>query len=129
MKRIQWLRTRRPGVRIPYSAPFRHRLSTVAVFYYLLEGCAVSWWVYVLECRDGTLYTGCTDDIPRRLAAHNAGRGAKYTRGRGPVTLRYREETLDKPAALRREAAIKRLSRTGKQALIDVYNKENKDEI
>ena len=93
------------------------------------ERCAVSWWVYVLECRDGTLYTGCTDDTPRRLAAHNAGRGAKYTRGRGPVTLRYREETLDKPAALRREAAIKRLSRTGKQALIDVYNKENKDEI
>ena len=88
----------------------------------------MSWWVYVLECRDGTLYTGCTDDIPRRLEAHNAGRGAKYTRGRGPVTLRYREETLDKPAALRREAAIKRLSRTGKQALIDVYNKENKDE-
>lgn len=89
----------------------------------------MSWWVYVLECRDGTLYTGCTDDIPRRLAAHNAGRGAKYTRGRGPVTLRYREGTLDKPAALRREAAIKRLSRTGKQALIAVYNKENKDEI
>ena len=54
---------------------------------------------------------------------------AKYTRGRGPVTLRYREETLDKSAALRREAAIKRLSRTGKQALIDVYNKENNDEI
>ena len=64
-----------------------------------------------------------------RLSAHNAGRGAKYTRGRGPVTLRYREETLDKPAALRREAAIKRLSRAGKQALIAVYNKENKDEI
>ncbi len=58
----------------------------------------MSWWVYVLECRDGTLYTGCTDDIPRRLEAHNAGRGAKYTRGRGPVTMRYREETLDKPA-------------------------------
>lgn len=89
----------------------------------------MSWWVYVLECRDGTLYTGCTDDIPRRLAAHNAGRGAKYTRGRGPVTLRYREETPDKPAALRREAAIKRLSRAEKQALIAVYNKENKNEI
>ncbi len=43
----------------------------------------MSWWVYVLECRDGTLYTGCTDDIPRRLAAHNAGRGAKYTRAVG----------------------------------------------
>lgn len=88
----------------------------------------MSWWVYVLECRDGTLYTGCTDDIPRRLAAHNAGRGAKYTRGRGPVTLRYREETPDKPAALRREAAIKRLSRPEKQALIAVYIEENKNE-
>mgnify|MGYP004619640075 CR=1 FL=1 len=88
----------------------------------------MSWWVYVLECRDGTLYTGCTDDIPRRLAAHNAGRGAKYTRGRGPVTLRYREETPDKPAALRREAAIKRLSRPEKQTLIAVYIEENKNE-
>lgn len=88
----------------------------------------MSWWVYVLECRDGTLYTGCTDDIPRRLAAHNAGRGAKYTRGRGPVTLRYREETPDKSSALRREAAIKRLSRAEKQALIAVYNGENKNE-
>ena len=88
----------------------------------------MSWWVYVLECRDGTLYTGCTDDIPRRLAAHNAGRGAKYTRGRGPVTLRYREETPDKPAALRREAAIKRLSRTEKQALLAGYDKEKLNE-
>ena len=50
----------------------------------------MSWWVYILECRDGTLYTGCTDDIPRRLAMHNAGKGAKYTRGRGPLTLLYR---------------------------------------
>ena len=88
----------------------------------------MSWWVYVLECRDGTLYTGCTDDIPRRLAAHNAGRGAKYTRGRGPVTLRYREETLDKSAALRREAAIKRLNRVEKQALITANSKENRNE-
>ena len=90
---------------------------------------AVAAWTYILECADGSYYIGWTNDLPRRLAAHNAGRGAKYTRGRGPVTLRYREETLDKPAALRREAAIKRLSRTGKQALIAVYNKENKDEI
>lgn len=89
----------------------------------------MSWWVYLLECRDGTLYTGCTDNIPRRIALHNAGRGAKYTRGRGPVILRYQEEVPDRSAALRREAAIKRLSRTGKQALIVVYNKENKDEI
>ena len=66
----------------------------------------MSWWVYVLECRDGTLYTGCTDDIPRRLAAHNAGRGAKYTRGRGPVTLRYREETPDQAAEQNWKASL-----------------------
>ena len=84
----------------------------------------MSWWVYILECRDGTLYTGCTDDIPRRLTMHNAGRGAKYTRGRGPVTLRYREEAPDKSAALRREAALKRLTRAEKQALIALYNEE-----
>ena len=64
----------------------------------------MSWWVYLLECRDGTLYTGCTDNIPRRIALHNAGRGAKYTRGRGPVILRYQEEVPDRSAALRRES-------------------------
>lgn len=88
----------------------------------------MSWWVYLLECRDGTLYTGCTDDIPRRLAAHNAGRGAKYTRGRGPVILRYQEEVPDRSAALRREAAIKRLNRVEKQALITANSKENRNE-
>lgn len=88
----------------------------------------MSWWVYILECRDGTLYTGCTDDIPRRLAAHNAGRGAKYTHGRTPVMLRYREEQPDRSAALRREAAIKRLTRTEKQALLAGYDKEELNE-
>ena len=84
----------------------------------------MSWWVYILECRDGTLYTGCTDDVPRRLAAHNAGNGAKYTRGRTPVLLRYCEERPDRSAALRREAAIKRLTRKEKQALITERGKE-----
>ncbi len=84
----------------------------------------MSWWVYILECRDGTLYTGCTDDVPRRLAAHNAGNGAKYTRGRTPVLLRYCEEQPDRSAALRREAAIKRLTRKEKQALITERGKE-----
>ena len=50
----------------------------------------MSWWVYLLRCGDGTLYTGITDDLDRRLAAHNAGRGAKYTRSRRPVTLVWR---------------------------------------
>ena len=88
----------------------------------------MSWWVYILECRDGTLYTGCTDDVPRRLAAHNAGRGAKYTRSRTPVLLRYREEQPDRSAALRREAAIKRLTRTEKHTLIAGYGKERQNE-
>ncbi len=75
------------------------------------------WTVYILRCRDGTLYTGITDDLPRRLHAHNTGHGAKYTRGRGPVEPVYRETCPDKSAALRREAAIKKMSRSQKLAL------------
>lgn len=78
----------------------------------------MTYWVYILRCADGTLYTGCTNDLSRRLAAHNAGKGAKYTRSRRPVELAYREEVPDKSAALRREAAIKGLSRQEKLALI-----------
>jgi len=79
----------------------------------------VPWYVYILRCGDGTLYTGITDDIPRRLAAHRAGKGAKYTRGRGPLELVYQERVPDKSAALRREAAIKRLRRGEKERLIE----------
>ena len=75
------------------------------------------WTVYILECGDGTLYTGITDDLERRLKAHSQGKGAKYTRGRGPLILRYREELADKGAALKREYAIKQLSKAGKMAL------------
>lgn len=82
----------------------------------------MAYWVYILRCADGTLYTGITDDVERRLAAHNSGKGAKYTRGRGPVELVYREEAADKSAALRRELAIKRLSRAEKLALIAGQN-------
>ena len=78
----------------------------------------MGWTVYILRCGDGTLYTGCTNDLPRRLAAHRAGKGAKYTRGRGPLELVYQEQAPDKSAALRREAAIKRLDRRKKLALI-----------
>mgnify|MGYP000655204856 CR=1 FL=1 len=77
--------------------------------------------VYILRCGDGTLYTGCTNDLPRRLQAHQSGRGAKYTRGRGPIAVVYREECPDKGAALRREAAIKRLDRRRKLALIAAF--------
>lgn len=75
------------------------------------------WVLYIVECRDGTLYTGITDNLEKRLKAHNEGKGAKYTRGRGPVTLRYRELCEDHGAALRRELAVKRLKRQEKLAL------------
>lgn len=76
-------------------------------------------FVYIVECADGTLYTGWTTDIERRLKAHNAGRGARYTRRRSPVRLVYLEEAPDRPAAQKREMEIKRLSRAGKFKLIE----------
>ena len=79
----------------------------------------MGWTVYILRCGDGTLYTGCTNNLPRRLAAHQSGRGAKYTRSRPPVALAYQETAKDKSAALRRELAIKRLTRREKLALIE----------
>ena len=78
----------------------------------------MAWTVYILRCGDGTLYTGCTNDLPRRLESHQTGKGAKYTRSRPPVTLAYQEEAADKSAALRREIAIKRLTRPQKLLLI-----------
>lgn len=75
------------------------------------------WYVYMLRCGDGSLYTGITDNVLRRLAAHRAGKGAKYTRGRGPLELVYAEEQADKSAALRREYQIKRLTRAQKETL------------
>jgi len=77
----------------------------------------MSHWVYVLECADGTFYTGYTTDPERRVAEHNAGEGAKYTRGRRPVELRYTEECASRSAALSREYEIKQLSHDEKAAL------------
>lgn len=74
--------------------------------------------VYILSCKDGTLYTGWTNDFKKRLAAHNSGKGAKYTRGRRPVTPVYLEFLPDKIAATRREAAIKKLPLKKKRQLI-----------
>ena len=79
----------------------------------------MAWVVYMLRCGDGTLYTGCTNDLPHRLEVHRSGRGAKYTRSRPPVVLAYQEEAADRSAALRREAAIKRLTRRQKLELIE----------
>ncbi len=78
----------------------------------------MSWYVYMLRCRDNSLYTGMTDNPERRLLAHNAGIGAKYTRGRGPVTLVYQEPCATKSDALKREYAIKRLTKAQKEMMI-----------
>ncbi|ASJ56639.1 GIY-YIG nuclease family protein [Brevibacillus porteri] len=77
-----------------------------------------SHYVYILSCADGTLYTGYTTELIRRLAAHNEGKGAKYTRGRGPVELLYWEEGADRSWGLKREESIKRLTRKKKEELI-----------
>ncbi|HXV97628.1 MAG TPA: GIY-YIG nuclease family protein [Anaerolineae bacterium] len=75
-------------------------------------------YIYIVECADQTLYTGWTTDVERRLKAHNAGRGAKYTQQRQPVRLVYIEEAPDRRAALKRELQIKRMSRAEKLKLI-----------
>jgi len=76
------------------------------------------WLVYLLRCRDGSLYTGITNDLPKRLKTHAAGKASRYTRSRLPVTLAYTETQPSKSKALRREAAIKNLSRRQKDNLI-----------
>jgi putative endonuclease len=76
------------------------------------------WTVYLARCRDGTLYTGITTDLARRLEEHNAGFGAAYTRSRLPVSLVYCEPAGDRPGALRREYAIRQLSRENKEVLV-----------
>lgn len=76
-------------------------------------------YVYMLECSDGSLYTGWTNNLEKRIAAHNNGKGAKYTRVRLPVKLVYYEEYEDKIEAMKREYAIKRLTRKEKINLIE----------
>lgn len=75
-------------------------------------------YVYILSCGDGTFYTGWTTDLEKRVKVHNQGKGAKYTRSRLPVKLLYSEEYSEKGEALRREAAIKKLTRRQKEELI-----------
>lgn len=79
----------------------------------------MNWYVYILRCGDNTLYCGITPDIEKRLEQHRTGKGAKYTRGRGPLELVYTEELATHSDALKREIAIKRLTRPEKLALID----------
>lgn len=82
----------------------------------LLEG-ALNWIVYILECADKSLYTGITNNLDRRMAEHEAGQGAKYTRGRGPFRLVYSETCQGRAEASRRETAIKSLDRVQKLLL------------
>ena len=75
------------------------------------------YWVYILRCSDGSLYTGCTNDLASRVAAHNSGTASRYTRSRLPASLGYAERSADRGSALRREAEIKKLSRSAKLLL------------
>src|SRR4030095_15408913 len=86
------------------------------------EEDAVTWTVYILECADGSLYTGITNDLDRRLAEHAAGKGAKYTKGRGPFRLMYSETREGRAEASRRETAIKLLCRAKKLQLFGGSN-------
>lgn len=82
-------------------------------------------YAYILECSDGTLYSGYTVNVERRLKAHNTGKGSKYTRCRLPVKVAYVEECADKAAAMQRECQLKKLSRASKLQLIAEYAREN----
>ena len=78
-------------------------------------------YVYMVECADDSYYTGWTNDVEARVAAHNDGAGARYTRGRRPVRLVYWEEATDKKDALRRERDIKKLTRAQKEKLVGIF--------
>lgn len=84
-------------------------------------------FVYMLRCKDGSLYTGWTDDLRHRLEMHRQGKGAKYTRGRGPLELVYSEELPDKSSALKREYAIKQMKRSEK--LLLCWQQDGKSKI
>ena len=81
-------------------------------------GASTSWFLYMVECRDGSLYTGITNDIERRVKAHNEGTASRYTRSRRPVRLRYLEPCESRSAALMRECAVRLLTPKEKRALI-----------
>ena len=82
------------------------------------DASADTWFVYILRCVDGSLYTGITNDLTRRCEQHNAGTASRYTRGRLPVVLVYQEDQGSRSAALKRELEIKALSRQEKESLI-----------
>ena len=83
-----------------------------------------AWIVYVLRCADESLYTGITNDLERRLAAHAKGVGSRYTRSRLPVRMIYEEQVADRSTALKREMAIKKMSRQEKLRLVELFSGE-----
>ena len=82
-------------------------------------------YTYLVECADGTLYCGWTNDIDKRMKAHNEGKGAKYTRSRRPVELVYYEEFDTRKEAMQREAAIKRYPKEQKEALVEEFRRKH----
>lgn len=90
---------------------------------------AKSHYVYILKCSDGSFYTGYTTDIDKRLNIHEQGKGAKYTRGRGPFQVVYEETFTDKSEAMRREIEIKKLSRAEKDKLIRVHTEKGERRV
>ncbi|TAL39803.1 MAG: GIY-YIG nuclease family protein [Spirochaetes bacterium] len=84
----------------------------------MTAGEPAAWTVYVLRCRDGSLYTGITNDLESRMREHLEGKGSRYVRSRLPFKLAYEERAPDRSAALKREAAIKKMDRAGKMGLI-----------
>jgi predicted GIY-YIG superfamily endonuclease len=85
----------------------------------IVDGSMARWFVYILRCGDGSLYTGISTDVQQRVATHNAGRGARYTRPRLPVTVVHVERKRSRSTALKREAAIKALSRAEKLNMLN----------
>lgn len=86
-------------------------------------------YTYMVRCKDGSLYTGWTNDLEKRIKAHNEGKGAKYTRSRGPVELVYTEEYETKQEAMSREVKIKHLTKTEKEYLVETYWQESQSGI
>ena len=108
-----WEKTSRQGCPTsPLGATAEAETCSPRAFGY--NSRVATWYVYMLRCGDGTLYAGATTDIETRLAAHRTGKGARYTRGRGPLALMHCEAQPDRGAALRREHELKRLRRAEK---------------
>ncbi|MBQ2412834.1 MAG: GIY-YIG nuclease family protein [Anaerotignum sp.] len=88
-----------------------------------------TWYLYILRCKDSTLYTGITTDVEKRFQTHQSGKGAKYTRGRRPLELIYREQCGTHSDALKREWEVKQLSREKKQKLITRYTEQKETSL